>query len=155
MKVPLNQIIKAWLLVGTLDILAAFILVVVKSGKNPLIVLSFIASAIFGKDAYTGGVLMQVIGLVCHYFIALCFTVLFFFLYPRLKVFRFNAILTGTAYGLFVWCMMNLIVVPSTQIPSRLFDLTGAIINMLILITCIGIPLALSARKTYKRSALA
>jgi hypothetical protein len=154
MKLPLNQILKAWLLVGTLDILAACILVLVKSGKNPLIVLTFIASAIFGKDAYTGGAVMQVIGLVFHYFIALCFTVFFFFLYPRLKLLRSNVILTGIVYGLFVWCVMNLVVVPSTQITSRPFDLTNAIINMLILIACIGMPLALMAKKSYPRSVL-
>jgi hypothetical protein len=151
MKLPVNQIIKAWLLVGTLDILAAFVFVVVKTGKNPLIVLSFIASALFGKEAYSGGALMQLIGLVCHYFIALSFTVFFFLIYPRVKALQYNAILTSIVYGLFVWSVMNLVVVPSSQIPDRPFDVAGAMINMAILIVCIGLPLSLMARKHYLR----
>ncbi len=149
MKLPVNQIVKAWLLVGTLDILAAFIMVVVKTGKNPLIVLTFIASALFGQEAYSGGTVMQVIGLVCHYFIALSFTVFFFLIYPKVKALQYNVIITGIAYGLFVWCVMNLIVVPSTQIPNRPFDLAGAMINMAILIVCIGLPLAVMARRYH------
>lgn len=152
MKITISKIIKVWLLVGTLDILAAFTMVFVKSGKNPLIVLNFIASAIFGSDAYKGGGMMQLIGLICHFLIALFFTVFFYLIYPRIKLLRHNVMLTGFTYGLFIWCVMNLLVMPSTKIPDRPFDVTGALINMLILITCIGIPLAVTAKKTFQQS---
>jgi hypothetical protein len=66
-------------------------------------------------------------------------------------VIKLNAIITAVAYGLFVWCVMNLVVVPSTQIGSRPVELTNALINIAILIVCIGLPLSLIARAYYSK----
>ncbi len=51
---PLKLILLSGLLVGTLDILAAFVDYYIATGKNPLIILKFIASGVFRKTALTG-----------------------------------------------------------------------------------------------------
>jgi hypothetical protein len=66
-----SKILKAGLIVGTLDILAAFIQYAIKTGKNPTVVLKFIASGVFGKEAFNGGTMMNVYGLIFHFVIAL------------------------------------------------------------------------------------
>ena len=150
------QILKAGLLVGTLDILAAFIYFFIQTGNGKvLIVLKYIASGVFGKSAMSGGVEMIIAGLIFHYIIAFAFTLVFFWLFPKIKMARQHTVLSGILYGAFVWAVMNLIVVPLSEIGSRPFDWENALINLLILIVCMGIPLSLMAHAFYKRKSVA
>src|SRR5437764_12803255 len=98
------KIITAWPIVGTLDILSAFIYSFIRTGKNNAAgILRYIASAIFGQEALKGGTAMVLAGLLLHYLIALSFTLFFFWLYPKVNFFRRNRLLTGILYGLFIW----------------------------------------------------
>ena len=142
MNQPFSRIVKAGLLVGTLDILSAFIFYYSKTGKNPLAVLNYIASGIFGKEAFAGGGMMYVAGLLLHYLVAFLVTLFFFWLYPKIKPASKNKLLTGIFYGLFTWLVMNLLVVPMSKVAARPFNWQNAWINMVILIVCIGIPLS-------------
>ena len=147
------KILQAGLIAGTLDILSAFIYYYIKSGKtNFLVIFKFIASGIFGKDAGDGGTAMILAGLILHYAIAFSFTIFFFWLYPKVNVMSKNRIVTAIVYGLFVWAMMNLIVVPLSDTVHRPFKIEGAIINMGILIVCIGIPLSFMANAFFSNN---
>ena len=72
---PLKVIIIAGIIAGTLDIIAACVhYYIVSDGKNPDVVLKFIASGVFGpRQAFSGGFIMSVLGLVLHYAIATLF----------------------------------------------------------------------------------
>lgn len=141
-------ILKAGLLVGTLDIAAAFASAWISSGTKPDVVLKFIASGVFGREAaFAGGWGMVVRGLLLHYGIALAFTVLFFKIYSKVKAWVPNWIRLGVVYGLFIWAVMNLIVVPLSQTPKGPFNLQSALINAAILIVCIGLPLSFIASR--------
>ena len=143
-KKPVTTILVAWLLAGTLDICSALISVRLHSGKSPIIVFNYIASAVFGKEeAYAGGTPMIIAGLLFHYLVALIFTVIFFLLYPGIYPVLKNKFVAGILYGLFVWCVMNLVVVPLTRIPSRHITFSGALENILILMLAIGLPVSL------------
>lgn len=147
------KILQAGLIAGTLDILSAFIYYYIKSGKtNFLVIFKFIASGIFGKEAGEGGTGMILAGFILHYAIAFSFTVFFFWLYPKVKVMSKNRIVTAVIYGLFVWTMMNLIVVPLSNTVHRPFKIEGVLINMGILIVCIGLPLSFIANAFYKKT---
>lgn len=144
------RIIGAWLLVGTLDMTAATIQVCIKTkNNNPIPVFKaickYIAGAVFGPSAKTGGNEMIVAGLVFHYTIALLFTVFFFILFSKLGVIIINRIVTGIVYGIFIWAVMNLIVVPLSAIGKFPSNVTNALIAAAILTVCIGIPLSLLA----------
>ena len=145
-----SNVVKAGLIVGTLDILAAFLYFFIKTHSNPLTVLKFISSGLFGKEAFDGGSEMLLAGLVLHYTIALAFTIFFFWLYPKLTIFSQHKIVTGICYAIFISIIMNLVVIPLSKIPHRSFDL-NAIINVVILMLSIGIPLAYLADKFYKK----
>jgi hypothetical protein len=148
----ITKIIKAGLIVGTLDILSAFVYYFIKTGdKNVFTVLKYVASGIFGKEAFSGSNMMIIAGLVLHYSIAFAFTIFFFLLFPKIKAFSKNWILTGILYGIFIWIVMNLIVVPLSNIGSRPFTLVNALINVIILIVCIGLPLSFMTNTFYKR----
>jgi hypothetical protein len=155
MKTRNAKILQAWLIAGTLDILSAFIYYYIKSGKtNFLIIFQFIASGIFGKEAGAGGPAMILAGLILHYAIAFSFTIFFFWLYPKVNVMSKNRIVTAIVYGLFVWMVMNLVVVPLSNTVHRTFNLANAFINMCILIICIGLPLSFVANAFFRKRSL-
>ena len=146
------KILQAGLIVGTLDILSAFIYYYIKSGRtNFLVIFKFIASGIFGKAAGEGGTDMILAGFILHYAIAFAFTIFFFWLYPKVSVMSKNRIVTAIIYGLFVWTVMNLVVVPLSNTVHRPFKIEGALINMGILIICIGVPLSFMANAYFKK----
>jgi hypothetical protein len=149
------QILKAGLIAGTMDILAACILVYIRTGHTHLTgILKFIASGVFGKAALDGGGSMIFAGLLFHYLIAVIFTVFFFWIYPKIRIASENRFVTAVVYGIFVWCVMNLAVVPLSHVSSRPITLSNALINTGILILCIGIPVSYFAHAHYRKAAL-
>src|SRR5262245_36159034 len=142
-----RTVLLSGLLVGTLDITAALVQFYVKTGKDPLIVPKYIASAIFGKDAYAGGNQMVVYGFLFHYLIAFIWTLLFFLIYPKLKLQSWHRVGTGILYGIFIWIIMNRVVVPMSKASVSAFNLKQAIIAALILIAAIGLPLSFIAHR--------
>ncbi|OQP61285.1 hypothetical protein A3860_06125 [Niastella vici] len=142
----------AWvgLLAGTLDILAAFIQVYIARGTSPEIVLRFIASGAFGKVAFSGGWQMPLAGLLFQYIIAYSFTTLFFLLYPSIKIMSKSIAATAIVYGIFIYVVMNMVVLPLTRIPAITFHLDKALLASGILIVAIGLPLSIFARKFYR-----
>lgn len=146
-----KAILVAGLLAGTLDILSAFINFYIVTGGNPVVVLHYIASAVFGKDAYAGGAGMALVGLLFHYTIAYGWTVLYFLAFPYLSFLAKNKYVSGILYGAFVWVCMNKIVVPLTLIKIGPFDVAKAALQMGILMVCIGLPIAILADRFYKR----
>jgi hypothetical protein len=106
------------------------------------------SSGLFGKSIY-----LRQSNNAGRAFSALCYCIcLYHFLFPG---FFKNAIAVQTQNnnGVFIWPVINLIVVPASCIGSQLFDLANAIINMLILSVCIGIPLSFAASSYYKTTA--
>jgi hypothetical protein len=153
-KISVKTILLCGLLVGTLDIAAAFIDVYISSGKNPLVVLNYIASSATGKSAFTGGIGIQLLGLFLHYIIAFTFTALFFWLYAKNNLPAKNWVVTGIIYGIFIWVVMNLIVIRLSHIPSvPLSEMKPLKVlkAILILIGMIGLPLSFIANNVLKQ----
>ncbi|WP_300598973.1 hypothetical protein [Niabella sp.] len=144
-------VLKAGIIVGTLDILSAFLYFYLATGKNPLFIFRYIASALLGPAAFSGGAAIYITGLLMHYLVAFLFTVFFFWLYPRLNILKRNPVVTGIFYGLFIWVVMNLVVVPLSRIGKFPGSVSGILINAAILILLIGIPLSFMARRYYRK----
>jgi len=153
MKSKSGTIFLSGLIAGTLDILAAVIIYAVILEKTTAVkILQSIASGIFKKEAYTGGPQMAWYGLGLHYLIAFIFAWFYFMIYPYFPFLKKNLILSGVLYGIFVWIIMNLIVLPIAfpLLPEKHFDFP-LILSVLILIVCIGLPIASITRK-FSRS---
>lgn len=106
-----SKIIKSSLFVATLDILAAFLYLFVKTGnENPVIMFKYIASGVFGMQAFTNDS-MAIVGFALHYFIAFLFSTFFFLLYNKIRYLSKNRLVTGVFYGAFIWVIMYMIVV--------------------------------------------
>lgn len=112
--------------------------------------LQFIASKAVGPDAFSGGLPMALLGLFFHYIIAFSWTALFFLLYPRIKLLSKNKIIVGLGYGVVVWLMMNLVVLPIVNGAFQPFQLQS-VIGIVILMVCIGLPVSWGAGKHYSK----
>jgi uncharacterized membrane protein YagU involved in acid resistance len=151
MKSKSGTLFLSGLIAGTLDILAALTIYDLILHKTTSIkILQSIASGIFKKEAYAGGAQMALYGLLLHYFIALTFAWFYFTIYPYFSFLKKNALLSGIVYGIFVWIVMNLVVLPTVfpVLPEKHLDFP-LLLSILILICCIGIPIAFITRKYY------
>lgn len=143
-----KNIAGAALLVGTLDICAAFLQVYLRTGKAPFKpVLLFVASGLLGPTAFEHGEGMMLVGLLVHYCIATAFTLFFFFTIAKTAFAKHQRLLTGILYGAFTWMVMNLLVLPLTGAKKLPQDASRAAVGMGILILCIGLPLAFLANR--------
>jgi hypothetical protein len=143
-------IIFTALLAGTLDIAAAMLNFYLPTGKNPVIVLEFIASGVFGKAAFAGDPMMPWYGAVFHYSIATMWTVVYFFAFPKIKILSKNWFLSGSSYAVVVWLIMTQVVLPLSNVPQIPFDLGRAAIGIAILIACVGMPISFRVSKFYR-----
>jgi hypothetical protein len=146
-----KAILTAGLVAGTLDILAAFTQFYIRTGKNPLVILKYIASGVFGKEALSGGTAVMIWGLVFHYMIAFGATLFFFWVYPRLKFMAVNKWATAVVYGLFIWVVTNLVIVPLSLIHKFPSNPVQSVIGALILIVMIGLPLTFIIGNYYSK----
>jgi hypothetical protein len=71
-------------------------------------------------------------------------------LYPKVAILQKNKYVVGLAYGVVVWLVMNLLVLPMSQIVQREFNWAGAIRGTLILMFMIGLPISILANRFYK-----
>lgn len=155
LKLPSKNIKKAiliaWLIVGTLDISAATIQFLINGGKDPLVIFTYISSAIVGPEAYKiGPPSMTILGFALHYLIAFIWTVIFFTIYPRMPILSKNRVITGIVYGYAMQLVMTFFVVGVvSRIPARPFDLSGFLKAGAILCVAIGIPLSYLAYKHF------
>ena len=139
-------IIGATLMVGTLDISDAFIFYGLR-GVTPTRILQGIASGVLGRAAFGMGQRSALLGLFFHFFIAFSATTVFLLASHKLPVAR-HPFLYGTLFGVALYLVMNYIVLPLSQIGLRPIPPLIPLINgVAALIFCIGIPLALIARR--------
>ena len=143
-----QTILLSGLLVATLDGSAA-VIQTIAYGRNPVGLFNYIASAIYGQDAFAGGLRYTFYGLLFHYCITFSWTLFFFWIYPKMKFLSRNRMLTGIGYGLFIWLIMNRVVVPMSNVSVFPFRIASAIIGATILIVAIGVPLSFIAFKFY------
>ncbi|SFO52295.1 hypothetical protein SAMN05428949_5559 [Chitinophaga sp. YR627] len=139
-------IIITGLIAGSLDFLAAILLFVSRSKQKPAILLRYITSAALGPRAFSGGTQMALLGLCFHYLIALCWTALYFIVFPKLFPCDTMVLTNAVIYGLFVWVIMNLVILPLSKAEPRPFSALFALVNIAILIIAIGLPCAYAAK---------
>jgi hypothetical protein len=146
----IRSILITGFIAGTLDILAAWLVFGFIAGNTTMLrLLQYIASAVLGTESYGGGTTTAVYGLLFHYCIAMSFTAAFYLLWRIIPFLLKHKVAAGLIYGVMVWCIMNLIVVPNSKIPSRGFQLETALWNIGILMLCIGLPISLMAYRYY------
>jgi len=146
----LKTILLAWITAGCLDLLAAVtVYSFIMKRVTGLRLLQGIARGALGNSAYEGGIATALAGVGFHFVIAFCFTVFYFFFFPYIPFLKKQRVISGLLYGIFVWCVMNLAVLPLLNIsviPTKWASISrGAVILMF----CIGLPISLIVSRYY------
>lgn len=144
--------LTAGLIAGALDIVAACLQAYLKNDTPPMQVLRGVASGAFDPKTFSSPALLALCGLLIHFFIAISFTFFFFFLTKQIPSLVKYPIPIGIIYGLFVWAAMRFIILPyvSRLNPKPIVGqeaIKNAAIAAGIIVICVGIPVALLAKK--------
>jgi hypothetical protein len=116
--------------------------------QNPISVLQYIASGAFGAASYNGGLATAFAGLVFHIMISFAAVAVFAAVYMRSRIVRMHAPPVGLAYGMLVWCFMNLVVLPmSAVVPLAALTPLAVIHGLIGHAVFVGLPAALSLRR--------
>lgn len=150
MKPFAKTVILTGLFVGTTDILAAYISQWIKTGQFAEHMLNYIGGGLIGlENSMNSGNWGALLGLVNHYAIAMFFTLLFFLVFPKVKILRFDKYLIGILYAMFIGVVMNFIVLPLTPLPGGKFSLPHEFVGWIILGIVLGIPISYKAYEYY------
>lgn len=139
---PISVVLYGWLVAGTMDIAAAITYYPLTAHVRVIRILQSIASGVLGARAFQGGLRTAVLGLALHYLIAFIWTVVFFVAVRLMRPLLRHLIVTGAAYGVLVWAVMNVIVLPLSNVRHAPFNPSAAIVAAALLILCVGMPLA-------------
>lgn len=137
----------AGLLAGALDIIAAMSINTLR-GSTPVRVLQSVASGLLGEPSFAGGWPTAILGLLLHFAMMLIIAAIFCAFASRMAWTARRPVLAGTIYGVAVYAVMNLIVVPLSAFPVKLsYPPATLAIGISVHIACIGVPMALVAAK--------
>lgn len=143
-----RAILFAGLAAGAADILAAF---VIYRPATPVQILQSVAAGLQGPAAFDGGMISAGIGLAAHFLISMGFAGLYLAAAGPAPVLLRRPLLPGLAFGLFVYGVMNAVVVPLSLAPERP-DPTPEMIGLGLLAHALfGLALAFTAARLAPR----
>lgn len=144
---PARLLIRATLIVGTLDLLSA-IAYALFDAKNPLAVPVGIASAIW-PGALKAPLPAIPLGVLLHFALMLAMVAVFVAAARKMPRLTARPVLSGTLYGLLLWAVMYLVVLP-LRWPALFphFSAVSFAEQMFSHIALVGIPLAWMTRQS-------
>ena len=141
----LRAILAGGLSAGILDLTSALVLYGSR-GTALIRIPQSIASGILGADAYRGGLLTAALGTLLHFVIAFSAAAVYCLASRRLPFLKDYAFVCGPTYGILVYLVMKLIVVPlsNAAIPNSRgpFPLDSVVEGLLVHVFLVGLPIA-------------
>jgi hypothetical protein len=137
-----RAILMGGLTAGVLDITAAFLNSGLR-GRSPMWVLQSVASGLLGGASFNGGLLTAALGAAIHFFIAFVACSVYVALSLKFAALSQRVIVCGVVYGIAVYLSMYGVVLPLTFNRSFFHPLSAVVINLLIHISCVGLPIAI------------
>jgi hypothetical protein len=132
------------LIAGALDLTSAFI----TFGWG---VPRAIAGGLLGPTAFHGGTGTYVLGVLLHFFIACSAAAIYYAVSRTLGFMTEHAVICGMFYGIAIFLVMNLVVLPLSALHARgPYRLAGLIQGLLVHMIIIGLPIALSVKRFSK-----
>lgn len=150
----LHPIVLGGVLVGVLDILAAFLVRDAFGGVRPVAVLQGIASGMMGPAAFRGGAVTAALGLLLHFLIAFIATAVYYVASRRWRVLVERAVICGLAYGILVHIVMNQVVLPLSRVAFRTPPWSFVAAMLLVHMLCVGLPISVTIKLTERRRVL-
>jgi uncharacterized membrane protein YagU involved in acid resistance len=102
--------------------------------------------------AFDGGTATWILGLLLHFFITLCAAAVYWVASRKLEFLRPHFFVCGLFYGIAVFLVMNLVVLPLSAIPHPIGPFTVANLyqGLLAHMFLVGLPISMSLRYLAK-----
>jgi len=143
---PITYALLGGLIAAALDIVYAIVFFGFR-GVSTVSVLQSIASGLLGPRAYQGGVPTALLGLLLHFILMLLIAIIFFLAARRIRFLVAQPVTAGAAYGIVIYWVMNLIVLPLSAFPGTFeFDPIVVPAGLLVHALLIGVPIGLASR---------
>lgn len=131
---------------GALDIVYAIIFYGFR-GIPAVRILQSVASGLLGSDAYRGGWSTASLGFFLHFFIAFSAAAVFYAASRHWPILSQRVLVSGVLFGVVVYVVMNVIVLPLSAYPHKLsfpplILITGLLAHMFLF----GLPIAMATR---------
>ncbi|HEX6808477.1 MAG TPA: hypothetical protein VF118_10845 [Gemmatimonadaceae bacterium] len=141
---PIAAIAVGGVIVGILDLAYA---IIVYSPKRPILIPQSIASGLLGRASFTGGARSAILGVICHFVIALGAATVYYLASRRWRFLVDRPVVSGMIFGACVYLFMHYVVIPlSAAGPSHLsVALKSA--EFVEHWFCVGLPIAFSVRR--------
>ena len=138
---------------GTLDLLYAIIYSWIRARVPAMVIMQSVVSGLIGKAAYEGGAATALLGVVCHYAMALIIASIFWLASRRLGFMTRHAVASGLGFGVCVYVVMNFVVVPLSAFPTPMtYTPVRVAINVVAHMILFGLPIALATRAASRAS---
>lgn len=124
-------------------------------GVSPVRVFQAIASGLLGRQAFAGGLGTAALGVALHFFIAFAIVATCLAASRKIPLLVRRPVVSGIVYGVAVYLVMNLIVVPLSAAASGARSWPVILNGVLIHMFGVGLPSTLVARAAFTGRALA
>jgi hypothetical protein len=101
-----------------------------------------VAAGLLGRDAFRGGLTTVGLGLALHVFIALVVVVVYYTASSRMRMLRNRPLVYGPVYGVLVYAVMNLIVIPLSAGGGGRYSFWTVLGGLMIHVLGVGLPAA-------------
>jgi uncharacterized membrane protein YagU involved in acid resistance len=148
-----DTILLGGLIAGVLDGLDAVIFYGWSFGLRPRRLFQGIAGGLVGPRTFHGGWYTTVLGVACHFSIAVGAAAVFYWASRVMPVLWQKPWIFGPTFGVLVYLVMHYIVVPLSGVPKRKIPVTFfEVVDQLFSHTMfVGLPIALMARRSARR----
>ena len=138
----LRPILVGGAIAGTLDKISGFISFGLKSPQA-------IAAGLIGRSAaFQGGIATWTLGMLLHFFIAFTAAAIYCFASRKLKFLGDHWLVCGLFYGIAVFLVMNLVVLPLSALHlTGPYQLRGLIQGLLGHMVLVGLPISFSLHR--------
>ena len=143
---PIKIAILGGLVLGTTDLTFACTFAGINSGASPVRVFQAVAAGVLGKASFTGGAAAAALGVALHYFIAISMALTYYAVSRRYPALARRPIACGIPYGILLYLIMNLVVLPLSAVGMPSFKNTLWVTLSVIMHMVFGVICAVTAR---------
>lgn len=143
-----RAILFGTLAVGVLDLADALVFFGLR-GARPIRIFQSIAAGLLGRASFSGGVPTALLGVILHFFIAFLIVTTCVVASRWVPLLRARPILSGVFYGIGVYLVMNLVVLPQSAAGKPTFVPVVVLNGVLIHMFGVGVPSCLAARAAH------
>ena len=143
---PGSHILATGLAIGSGDLAFAFAFWIPR-GETPMRILQSISAGLLGGRSYAGGWATALVGAALHFCIASAFVLAFYLSARRYPLLTRHPLVTGSGYGLALYLVMHLVVLPLSAAGMPSFDDLSWVASSITVHVAIGIACCLSARR--------